>query len=138
MTNRRRAWRNVMVAAINAGLDMRLFGLDPNNTPEPESFRFAIAGIPGIAYVSDAGWSELAINAALWPTSNARRWIAYNNAGSQAGECFAHGRLERAKGAWLQTSWGRTPINCRVNRLASVAAISVEPQGYADGGRLTM
>ncbi len=134
MSDRRRAWRNLMVAAINAGLDLNLFGLGPKPLPAGRSFRFRVEGIPAIAYVWDGGSGELSITAALWPTADAARWIKSSNAGLLAGECFAHGWLERLMGRWLQTPSLITTASfqCRANRRAAVTAIAVEPKGYAD------
>ena len=135
MSERKKAWRNVMVAGINAGLDLKVFDLDFG--PEDRAqFRFEVEGIPAVAHVSDAGWGELSINVALWPTADAS-WIGCSNAGFLAGDCFAHGWLERRKGRWLQTPV-RPEFQCRASRKATVAALAVKPNGYADHGRFMM
>ncbi|HJQ17376.1 MAG TPA: hypothetical protein VJ859_10285 [Allosphingosinicella sp.] len=79
-SDRRRAWRNAMVAGINAALSRRLFSLRPgdNRWPgarrEPHAqqsahvFRFEIEGIPAVASLWDAGWDEISVHVAFWPT----------------------------------------------------------------------
>ena len=123
-----------MVAAINAGLDQKLFDLRPEPLPAGRSFRFRVEGIPAIAYVLDSGSGELSITVALWPTADAARWIKSSNAGLRAGECFAHGWLERLMGRWLQTPSfiSTASFQCRANRRGVVIAIAVKPKGYAD------
>jgi len=65
---RNKAWRNLMVAAINAGLQQRLFGLKPGENwwlTRVTPFRFEIEGCSGVAYVRDIGWDELNFHVAL-------------------------------------------------------------------------
>jgi hypothetical protein len=58
-----------MVAAINAGLAQKLFGLRPDDEdPKPHVFEFSVDGISSLGYVHPIGWGELSIHAALWPT----------------------------------------------------------------------
>jgi hypothetical protein len=98
-STRGRAWRNAMVAAINAGISQRLFSVRPgdNRWPgasetsdhkprEPHAYRFMIGDIPAVASVSDAGWDELSIHVALWPTARGDYWIVALNAGFLASE----------------------------------------------------
>lgn len=146
VSQRDRAWRNLMVAAVNAGIDQRLFTVRPGDNRwagakakgftgrgETHVYRFIVGGIPAIASVSDAGWDELSIHAALWPTPDADRWIVCANAGFLAGEANATSWLERMKGAWLQVARDRF-LACRKHRLGTVAALDLRPNGYADRG----
>lgn len=142
-SRRRRAWRNVMVAAINAGIDQGLFTPragenswpqpDPRYGDDPRTYRFMIEDIPSIASVHDAGWDELSIHVALWPAIDGERWVRTMNAGFLAGEVFASGWLERRDGAWLQVG-DATELSCRKQRLDLVAALDIRPKGYADRG----
>lgn len=149
---RKRAWRNAMVSAINAGIDQRLFSIRPGDCrwegwsedrgiTRGATFSFSVGDIPAIGYVSDAGFDELAIHVALWPTANGERLVAAYNAGLHAGEVFASGWLERRKGAWLQvgndTGSGWT-FSARRNRVQVVADIGVRPHGYAAAGSFMM
>jgi hypothetical protein len=149
-STRLRAWRNAMVAAINAGLEQRLFGVRPGDnrwpgyTPDrnrqrPHIYRFMLGIIPVIASVDDAGFDELSIHVGLWPTPDADRHIGAGFAGFSTGEVWASGWLERKDGAWLQTGGaGPSAFRARRARLDAVAAFVVEPQGYADGGDFKM
>ncbi|HWK33912.1 MAG TPA: hypothetical protein VNR51_09570 [Hyphomicrobium sp.] len=150
---RQRAWRNAMVAAINEGLARRLFSLRPgdNRWPggnreqfaqqKPYVFRFAVGDIPAIASLWDAGWDEIAVHVALWPTPDAENWVGAGNAGFHAGELFASGWLERRSGAWLQVSSDRRngwSFRCRRHRLDEVASLELRPAGYADRGSFAL
>ena len=134
------AWRNLMVAAINAGLEQRLFGLaeDDNRwASEYGVYRFAFDGLPAIACVRDIGHGELSVHVALNPTSRADEFIRTHNAGFVAGDAFASGWLERKRGAWLQTA-GAPTGSVRTALLDRVVAAHPEAAGYADEGRLMM
>jgi len=145
---RKRAWRNSMVAGINEAIDRRLFTIRPgdNRWPgaskdygktQPFTFRFSVGEIPAVASVHDAGFDELSIHVALWPTPEGERWVKAMNAGFLAGEVFASGWLERRDGAWLQVSRGSTHgwgFSCRQNRIIQVAELDLRPKGYADRG----
>lgn len=137
---RMRAWRNLMVAGINAGIDQRLFTVSPGDNRWPKTermpvgvFRFLVGDIPAVASVSDAGWDELSIHVAFWPTEDGARHVVAMNAGFYAGEVFASGWLERRDGAWLQSTAG-PDFCCRKKRLHLVASLEVTPKGYADRG----
>ncbi len=143
---RLRAWRNAMVSGINAGLAKRLFSVRPGDnrwdgaTSEEKHrrgevciFHFMIDDIPAMASVSDAGFDELVIHVALWPTPDAEKWITSGNVGFHAGDLVACGWLERRSGAWLQAT-PKPGFACRMNRLATGAELTVEPVGYADRG----
>lgn len=145
---RLRAWRNMLIAGINAAIDRRLFTIRPgdNRWPghepdkfgrrEPHVFEFEIAGIPALCSVNDAGYDELAIHVSLWPTPDGERWVRAAMAGFLAGDAYASGWLERRDGAWLQVSSQRLrdQFSCRRDRLDQIAAIQVQPKGYADRG----
>ena len=153
-TERSRAWRNMMIAAVNAGLEQGLFTLHPDGNKWPHAdedthpedtknrgaiyrFEFGPVIAPAIAWVGDAGWGELSIHVALWPTQDAERWIVVGNGGFTVGEAFASGWLERRKGAWLQFN-GAPILQCRRVLLQSVAASPIDPVGYKDHGPLMM
>jgi hypothetical protein len=146
-TVRAKAWRNMMVAAINVGIARRLFTAKPGDNRWPGAkngdlssavYTFNIAGIPAIGYVADAGFDELTIHCALWPTGNAQDSIRAGNAGFSAGEAFAQGWLERRNGAWLQFSGTKPLLACRRQRMQAVASIEVRPSCYADRGNFIM
>jgi hypothetical protein len=132
---RQAAWRNIMVAAINAGIDQGHFGLEPDDNRFQDGelvYRFSLDGLPGIAYVSDIGYGELAIHSAVNPTRNAEQTIKLANAGFWAGDGFSMGWMEREEGKYLQTRMPfasfRRPIERRL------AELDLEPRGYAKNG----
>jgi hypothetical protein len=139
-----------MVSAINAGLQQRLFSLLPGdnrwlgfdaannrNQYQGHVFRFVIDNIPAIGSVTDAGFDELSIHVAFWPTPDGERWVKSSNAFFLAGELFAYGWLERRDGAWLQTA-SKPGLSCRKPRLAVAAGVDVRPRGYADRGNFKL
>lgn len=144
-TVRERAWRNLMVCAINAGIEQNLFTLEPDNyswAPQEgahyrrdgRTFSFVLpGGHQATGYVGDAGFGELSIHAAANPTGN---FIETSNAGFSAGDAFAAGWLERKDGAWLQSA--TTQFNCRKSLLKALAEIEVRPRGFGDRGRVIM
>lgn len=146
-TTRAKAWRNLMVYAVNAAIRQRIFSLRTydNRWPgaEPESqghrgtgFLFAFElpdGKPAKGYVSDAGFGELSIHAAVNPKGD---WVRTSDAGFHAGDAFASGWLERKDGAWLQSS--PEMFHCRKALTEPLAEIHVSPLGYGDRGRVIM
>ena len=134
------AWRNLMVAGINAGLEQGVFDLEETaNASESEGriYRFAFAGLPAMAYARDIGYGELSIHVAVNPTGRCEKFIAASNAGFVAGDGYASGWLERRKGKWLQTT--DKPCGAfRRDLLPLLAAARIEPAGYDDHGPLMM
>lgn len=130
------AWRNMMVAGINAGLEQGRFGLTENDGWDGEEivYRFLFDSLQGIACVRDIG-GELSVHVALQPTARAEEFIRSYNAGFLAGDAFASGWLEREVGRWLQTS--KAPTGCIRNALLErVAQHRLDAMGYADSGRV--
>lgn len=145
-TERARAWRNMMVCAINEGIRQRLFTLHPDNynwAPQNDKtsrkngvvFHFNLPnGQPASGYVGDGGFSELLIHVAVNPRG--KKWIQCHNAGFLAGDAFAGGWLERERGSWLQ--WTPSQFSCRKPLLRSIANIEVHPHGFGDRGPFMM
>lgn len=145
-SDRRKAWRNMMVAAINAGLAQRLFTVraGDNRWPgaeearhryRPALYRFEVEGIPALASVDDAGFDELRLHVAFWPTKDSERWVGAEGHGFRAGDAWTYGWLERRKGAYLMTpAPDGFQFNCRKRCLNAVAALDVQPRCYADRG----
>ncbi len=135
------AWRNLMVAAINAGLEQRLFGLSPGEDWWPGAdpangggvrglYRFTFDGLPATAAVAAISGDELAIHVLLDPRNE--QVEADFNDGLDDGSACAHGWLERRLGAWIQD--GGEEFSCKRAVQARVAAVVIEPHGYADQG----
>lgn len=148
-STRMRAWRNAMVIGINEALNLRLFTLSPGDNRWPSaaagvvgqgksySFEFEFDSIPVVASVFDAGFDELSIHVALWPTERGKYWVGASGAGFLAGEVYSSGWLERRDGAWLQvpSDCGTSSnFRCRQHRLQKVASLDVHPKGFADRG----
>jgi hypothetical protein len=141
---RERAWRNVIVCAVNDGLRRRLFSLragdnrwpghDPDRRGKSYLFDFTLpCDLPARASVHDAGFDELSIHVAVNPKDD---WVKASNAGFNAGDLFASTWLEREKGAWIQTSL--SGFSCRKHLLNLMADMNVSPLGYGDRGRVIM
>lgn len=141
---RKKAWSNLVLAAINAGLEQELFGLRPDDnrwTGKRGIYRFAIGeGLPAIASVADAGFGELIIDVLVNPRGEGetsvgvRAWAGF---WAKVSDAYASGWLERAKGRWLQT--GAKPMGYfRRDIIPTLAALSVQPNGYAPSGRFMM
>jgi len=145
---RARAWRNMMVLAVNEGLDRGLFTMVPDDNRWPGVDRtddrhrrqdqsyvydFEVGAIPAVAQIGDGGHGELRVFIALWPTDEAGRLVGVVGAGFRAGEAVADGWVERHDGAYLQTA-RRPSLSCRRHLVRRVADIEVEPRCYADRG----
>lgn len=140
------AWRNVIVSAINAGLDQRVFGLSPGenwwhgNGPEtheskPGIYHFKLnEGMTAVASVKAINGDELSISVILNPRKSdvQPEWYC----GFADGDSIAHCWLERRLGAWVQD--GGEAFRCRRLIQASLAEMVIEPKGYADQGSFFM
>lgn len=139
-TTRQKAWRNLMVCAVNAALEQKLFTLRPGDNRFPDNMRrgevfdFVLPnGLPARGSVSDAGFNELSVHAAVNPKGGMVRAF---NGGFDAGDAFGTTWVERERGAWMQSS--DSSFNCRKGLLDHLAALQVEPMGYGDRGRVIM
>jgi hypothetical protein len=139
LTRRVKAWENLMIAGINAGLRQKIFGLlvDDNRWPgrAPErhegvswcTYHFQLGDLPASAYVNDLGSGELAFNIALKPTGE---FLDCWNGDFYAGEAFATGFLERKRGLWLESSYGKPQFSCRRHLIDHLAKLDIAPAGY--------
>lgn len=140
------AWRNLLVAAINAGLEQRQFGLSPGEDWWPGAdpkgnagrrgiFRFTLAnGTPAIASVDAISGGELSFHVVLNPKHADVEPEVFN--GFSDGDAVASCWLERKLGAWIQD--GNTELSCRRSVLAWLAGLEIEPRGYGDLGSFIM
>lgn len=136
---RDKAWRNLMVCATNAALERQLFTLRPGDNrfgsgqANQSTFDFNMPnGLPARAYVSDAGFAEVAIHAAVNPKGS----YVSASAGLDIGDAVGMTWIERERGAWMQSS--NSEFHCRRSLLAELAGLEVEPQGFGDRGRVIM
>lgn len=140
------AWRNLMVAAINAGLEQRLFGLSPGedwwpgadpkkNGGDRGAYRFIFDGdVPAVACVAAISGDELAIHVLLDPRNDDTE--ADRCGGIEDGAAFALGWLERRLGVWIMD--GGEDFECKRAMQARVAGVRIEPFGYSDQGSFIM
>lgn len=139
-TVRQKAWRNLMVCAVNAALEQKLFTLRPGDNRFPDNmrrgelFEFVLPnGLSARGSIADAGFDELSVHAAVNPKGDAVR--AYG-AGFDAGDAFGTTWVERRRGVWLQSC--DDSFNCRKSLLGELADLQVEPLGYGDRGHIIM
>lgn len=140
-SDRFKAWRNLCVAAINAGLDQRIFGLEEWDGPPGldddsrtwSEYRFDLPEIGRTVSVSaaDIGYGEVSLHVALGIEVERGRW---GNA-----DAYAHCDLERRTGGWLQTGrgqdkWQTGIFRCKKLWLPRLAVLDIKPKGYADHG----
>lgn len=142
-SSRTKAWRNLIVSAVNEALKRGFITLKPNGNLWPGFsndvrntylFEFSLAnGLPAKASLFDAGFGEVSVHVAVNPIGD---WVRASNAGFTAGDAFATSWLERENGAWIQTN--TTSLSCRHHLVKALASIQVEPLGYGDRGRVIM
>jgi len=142
---RQKAWRNMMVAAINSGIEMGHISLASTDEErvrirskeqsQSSEWRFELDGIPMLAGASETGYGEIRVTVAAWPTEQAQQSIhsvvSRYKLLDWIGDAYAQGWLERQDGKYLQPSY-RPELSCRPERLTTIAALNVEPQGYRD------
>lgn len=140
-----RAWRNLMVTAINAGVEQRLFGLSPQDNwwpgAAPQSqrcqtftYRFTVQGLSCIASVDAISGDELSIAVVINPRDASDAPGCYSSL--EDGDATAQGWVERRLGAWLQD--GGEAFHARRALQPRLAAIELAPLGYSDQGPFFM
>jgi hypothetical protein len=136
------SWRNLVVMAINAGLEQRLFGLQPTDNWWPgaardhhecqsANYRFDVAsGISAIASVDAQAGDELSIQVVLNPKRPDVNPGIF--CGLSDGDAVAQCWLERRLGAWIQD--GGEGFSCKRTAQAMLVGLNVMSKGYADQG----
>lgn len=139
-------WRNLMVAAINAGLEQRLFGLAegenwwPGATQDGERsdrgiYRFLFADdLPVLVGVDAVRGGELSVKVILRPKKPDIRPEWYCDLNS--GEATAHGWLERRLGSWIQD--GGEKVHCKRALQDRIAGAVIPTAGYSEQGSFIM
>ena len=143
-TAREVAWRNLMVAAINAGLEQRVFKLrqsrDAWAEDEVRTYEFALPGLPhrrAVVHARDIGHDEIMFHVMVEPDATGLTVIDCRPHKLQLRHCSgaAVGWFERRRGKWLQ----RAPnITAKTWLVDTLFVMRVEPLGYRDGGRVMM
>ncbi|KAB1448549.1 hypothetical protein [Bordetella bronchiseptica] len=140
------AWRNLMVAAINAGLEQHLFGLSPGENWWPGAspdcnqcargnYHFVFdTDLLAVVSVNAISGDELSISVILKPkhANIEPEWYC----GLASGEAVAHGWLERRLGAWIQDASDR--FSCKRILQPRLAEVAIDPAGYSDQGSFIM
>lgn len=139
-------WRNLMVAAVNAGLEQRLFGLsegenwwlggdEESQHCERSTYRFVFDGdLPVVASVDAISGGELSINVVVKPRKADIQPDWYCDLSS--GDAVARGWVERRLGAWLQD--GGEDVHCKRALQSRIADVGIEAEGYSDQGSFFM
>lgn len=135
-------WRNLLVAAINAGLEQKKFGLIEGQNwwegAHPQS-QLCINGkynfvfdeqFPAVATLNAISGGELSITVLINPRKDIDPDCCFG--GLDNADASAHGWLERRLGAWIQD--GGTGTSCKRALQAQFAQIDVKPNGYSDLG----
>ena len=137
---RGRVWQKIMVAAINA---MPEPPLSPDDDRWAESHAtFALGGLSGVAFYTDAGFDEVCVKAILEPTPLGieNGHAAYLSSANlhKTGCAYAAGWLERRKGRWLQVKRNPT-FYCRKD-VAEVLRDTDDPEpvGFLRSGKFMM
>jgi hypothetical protein len=135
---RGKAYRNLLVCAINEGLRLSLFRLHsdrngwPDQSTQSNSIDFTLPnGLPARAVFRDIGFGEVSVVVAVNPTGISLDGRSHDTE-FRTGDAFAQSWLEREKGAWLQSA--TTLFNCRRNLISVLAGLNVEPNGFSDHG----
>jgi hypothetical protein len=135
-------WRNLMVSAVNAGLEQGLFGLAPGQNwwaggaTESQAcqrgvYKFIFANeISALVSVDAISGDELSINVVLNPRDPESVPCSYS--GLADGDAMAYGWVERRLGAWIQD--GGEGFACKRILLPRLAELDIEPIGYSDQG----
>jgi len=138
------AWRNLIVAAVNAGLAQHLFGLAPGeswwegadapNGGASATYWFSCGGMPAIASVTGISGDELSVHAVLNPRADLEDPSCFF--GLKDGDAFARCYVERRLGAWIQE--GGHDLSCKRTAQSYLSGLRLEPSGYADHGSFIM
>lgn len=140
------AWRNLMVYAVNVGLERKLFGLCPSDNWWPGghlesqrcerfAFRFAVGDIhTAVASVNAISGDELSICVVVNPVRPETHPSSFSDLrdGDATGTCW----VERRLGAWIQD--GGEDFHCKRSLQSFLAEVEVEPKGYGDLGSFFM
>ena len=141
------AWRNLLVAAINAGVEQRVFGLSPDQNwwpdAKPGTNRGCGTGIYQFTFdhhisawtsVTVTSGDEISIRVVLNPRNEIKDPSECSGLGNA--DAYAHGWLERRLGIWIQD--GGEDFSCKRTVHEKIAAVTIDPIGYSDQGSFIM
>ncbi|SMC29388.1 hypothetical protein SAMN02745857_03804 [Andreprevotia lacus DSM 23236] len=135
------AWRNLIVAAVNAGIEQRLFGLSPAENWWPgaapdshecagHTYRFTVDQTAAAAYVDAISGDELSVYVVLNPRDESIK--PHLSGGLSHVDAYAHAWIERRLGAWMQD--GGEDFSCKRAVQTWLAQLTITPNGYSDQG----
>jgi hypothetical protein len=158
---RRRAWRNLMVAAINSGLERGLFTTAPGPIVG-EPLRTASDYRPGAApdyphngcifsfelpdgtvvrvSAANIGWDEISLHVAANPSDElldvrgSPMHVTSTFVRAIGCDAYAEGWFERRTGPYLMVS-DRPRFAARAESRGRLANLMIEPKGYKDSGK---
>jgi hypothetical protein len=117
-SERRKAWRNMLVAGLNEALRLGRITLDPKNEPDETPFDFTLAGLPARGFVRSISYGEVSVEVFVnYKTILVPRWLLVPlrpGATAFTYDAWANGWLERLTGKWLQCSGGRPLCRSRI------------------------
>jgi len=144
VTQRDVAWRNLMVATINAGIEQRVFKLrhsaDVWNYREVRTYEFQLPRRRVVVHARDIDHDEIAFHVMVEPDATGERVIASVPNRRLLSFCTAaaFGWLERKEGRWLQRARDRLFLTSKGWQLRELEQLHAEPLGYKDRGKLMM
>jgi hypothetical protein len=145
-TERGKAWRNLMVAAVNECLQRGHIGRGPTDNFWPGAaaqvrgsagtyqFDCVLFGLPARIRLSDIGCGEVTVAVELEPTNCPDR--VYSNARHKDPSASASTWLERELGVWIQQS--TFDFRCRRDLQKILSQANVTPNGFSDRGKTMM
>ncbi len=134
---RYRAWRNVMVASVNAGIERGVLSLLPGAQIAETVIQFRLdQNIVQAAFSSDH-WDEIHVQAFVNPRPGVYAHSCNGLDGPLAlyADCQVRGWVERRHGPYVQDG---ALLRCRRAMVHGLSGLAIEPNGYADHGRLRL
>ena len=139
-------WQNLMVFAINAGIEAGMFSVDPTECVYPldgngtqRLLRFSIYGMDALAAFGNlrglTGDNQLMVCVAVEPTPRAETMLGDGEPSESWGVAGAVGFLERDKGRYLQAVKEQAPLlYYRPDMLPWLVGLKAQPNGYSPEG----
>ena len=134
---RYKAWRNVIVASVNAGIKSGRMSLDTEGDVDPSPLVFQLSdgmNIATVFYCNQCPWSEISVTAWVNPINGnlPEAGVAYGMPRSDLADCTAQGWIERRNGKWIQDG---VLFRCRRSLIKPLSEVHIEPDGFLDHGR---
>ncbi len=133
-----KAWRNLVVCALNEAILRGLLSIQAQGLPPmpyelrwEHQFEFELPnGTKASAVIRDGGFDEVIVRVAINPKGELFKTYGY---GLQGADVVAGAWFARLEGAWLQVD-NAPEFACRRALLEELASLEVVPLGYADHG----